>query len=111
MKVYLHDVENKTKNYRPFIITADTPAKMTGQLLRDVDFAIMQSDGEHVQFRLDSEEFAYTLSYIIDHNSPLQEFTVENGVVVLLSFMYREYKNSWVLDCPMFTIYKQTIQT
>ena len=111
MKVYLHDVKNKTKNYRPFIITADTPTKMTGQLLRDVDFAIMQTHRETVEFSLRSEEFTYNFSYLVDHNKPLQEFVIGNGVRILFSFTYHEYKSSWVLDCPMFTIYKQPVST
>ena len=107
MKVFLQDVKHNTKNYRPFIITTNDHTKVSGQLLRDVDFALMQTHGEHVELALSSEDFVYNVSYVVDSKKPLQEFVVGNGVRVGLSFMYHEHKNSWVLDCPMFTIFKQ----
>lgn len=86
-----------------FLITNKSTTKVTGQLLRDIDFSVLVNDTITLSV-YDNKNKLIEFTYVLNTNSNVQYFSNDN-VTLSIEFMYRQLnKTQHIIFCPMFEL-------
>ena len=96
---YLTAVARSLSHAKPFVLTKTTQCGTSGQLLRDIEYALDTTPGETLDFTLDSESSSYKCGYIVDSLIPIQSFAF-GSTKVSIGFKY----SGNTIYLPFFTI-------